>query len=108
MEKVIRGGQVAVLYSRGFGAGWYSWNTSQPWMMFHPRLVEAVELKASETEISEIANAIARELGDETPYTGGADGLTIQWIEQGTQFKVVEYDGAESIEILGQSTYEVA
>ena len=26
MEKVIRNGQVAVLYSPGFGAGWYSWN----------------------------------------------------------------------------------
>jgi hypothetical protein len=29
MEKVIRDGKVAVLYSPGYGAGWYSWNRDQ-------------------------------------------------------------------------------
>ena len=26
MEKVIRDGKVAVLYSPGYGAGWFSWH----------------------------------------------------------------------------------
>ena len=26
MKKVIENGQVAVIYSPGFGAGWYTWN----------------------------------------------------------------------------------
>ena len=42
MEKVIRNGQVAVLYSAGFGAGWYSWNDKKE-LLFHPKLVEMVE-----------------------------------------------------------------
>lgn len=43
MEKVIRDGNVAILYSPGFGAGWYTWNTSYPEIIFHPKLVEMVE-----------------------------------------------------------------
>ena len=30
MNKVIRDGKVAVLYSPGYGAGWYSWNWNHP------------------------------------------------------------------------------
>lgn len=26
MDKVIKDGKVAVLYSPGFGAGWFTWN----------------------------------------------------------------------------------
>ena len=29
MEKLVREGRVAVMYSPGFGAGWYSWNHIQ-------------------------------------------------------------------------------
>jgi hypothetical protein len=30
-------------------------------------------------------------------YFGGSDNLTIQWIPVGTEFRINEYDGAESI-----------
>lgn len=43
LQKVIRDSKVAVLYSPGFGAGWYSWNTKHPQLLFHPKLVEMVE-----------------------------------------------------------------
>lgn len=31
-------------------------------------------------------------------YLGGVDDLTVKWIKQGTQFRVTEYDGSESLE----------
>ena len=44
VNKVIRGGKVAVLYSPGYGAGWSTWGSEhKEILLFHPRLVEAVE-----------------------------------------------------------------
>lgn len=52
MEKVIRDGHVAVLYSPGYGAGWFTWNENHKELLFHPKLVEMVEQKRS-SEINE-------------------------------------------------------
>ena len=43
MKKIIKNGKVAVLYSPGFGAGWFSWNTEYKELLFHPKIVEMVE-----------------------------------------------------------------
>ena len=50
MEKVIENGQVAVIYSPGFGAGWYTWNQSRfpelndgTALLFDPILVDLVK-----------------------------------------------------------------
>lgn len=31
------------------------------------------------------------------------DGLSIEWLDVGTQFEIHEYDGSETVEILGAS-----
>jgi hypothetical protein len=36
-----------------------------------------------------------KELGIEGFYTGGIDGLEIEWVPVGTKFVIDEYDGAE-------------
>ena len=102
MQKVIRDGKVAVLYSPGYGAGWYTWSVPIEGL-FHPELVEAVERKASSTEIKEIAERL---FGDN--YYGGADQLRIAWIPIGTQFRIEEYDGNESIYIQSDYTFITA
>lgn len=93
MEKVIRDGNVAVLVSHGYGAGWYSWNSQYQELLFHPKLVEMVEQKRHE----EITDDWVNEYLGIDIYTGGADGLTIYWLPVGTAFTIDEYDGAESI-----------
>ena len=30
-------------------------------------------------------------------YPGGADGLRIEWLQEGTRFRIDEYDGSENI-----------
>jgi len=94
MEKVIRNGEVAVLISQGFGAGWYSWNTEYPELLFNPKLVEMVEQNRQE-DIDE--DWVKENLGIEDIYCGGACDLVIRWITVGTAFKITEYDGAEGI-----------
>jgi|SRR5665213_790614 len=94
MEKVIRDGKVAVLYSPGFGAGWFTWNTGNPQCIFHPSIVALVENDEKEKITDELIQEI---LGCEYFYSGGAEDLKIEWVKVGTAFKIDEYDGYESI-----------
>jgi hypothetical protein len=91
MNKVVRDGNVAVLISRGFGAGWYTWNLETPECLTSPEIVALVEAKATDREIEEKA----RELWPDG-YWGGADGLQIVWVPEGTEVILDEYDGSES------------
>jgi hypothetical protein len=91
MERVVRDGYVAVLYSPGYGAGWYSWH-GIPELIFDPVVVEMVGNQASE----EIIIKYCKERWPDS-YFSGAEGLTISWIREGEQFVIEEYDGAESI-----------
>lgn len=96
MEKGIRDGKVAVVYSEGYGAGWSTQNTELEELAFHPKIVEMV-LNGRQSEINE--DWLAENLGEEYAdvYCGGAGDLTIEWVPVGTKFLITEYDGAESI-----------
>jgi hypothetical protein len=92
MNKLVRDGQVAVLYSPGFGAGWFSWNTSRPEILFDPAIVELVEAE----KWDELRAFLVLKYPD--IYNGGMHDLEIEWVPEGDQFVVREYDGNESIE----------
>ncbi len=101
MEKVIRDGAVAVLYSPGYGAGWHTWGAPVE-AVFDPEMVEAV-LAGDHKLAEEIAK---RKYPD--AYTGGVKGLAVEWIREGMPFRIKEYDGNESIECLGDIDFIVA
>lgn len=96
MDKVIEDGKVAVLYSPGFGAGWYSWNTSTPECLFDPEIVQMVREVTNPKFIVELANKKWNR-GDDYFYPGGADQLLIDWVPEGTRFFIEEYDGSECV-----------
>lgn len=92
MEKVIRDGMVAVLYSPGFGAGWSTWAVDKEIAercLFDPLVVAWVEGGKQ--------GPVPVEHYGEYFYSGGASDLQIAWIQEGTLFRVEEYDGSESI-----------
>lgn len=93
MDKVIRNGKVAILYSPGYGAGWFSWNTEYKELLFHPKLVEMVE-NGKRDELTD--EWIKENLGIDI-YAGGSRDLEIGWLPEGTGFRIDEYDGSESI-----------
>ena len=84
-----RDGKTAVLVSPGFGAGFSTWN--KPEMAVDFDLVEAF-LKEDMVRFHYI---IEEKYGE--AYTGGVNDLEVQWITEGTQFMIEEYDGNESI-----------
>jgi hypothetical protein len=97
MDKVIRDGKVAVLVSRGYGAGWSTWTDEVETYLFHPKLVQMVE-ERRHSEITE--EWMEKELGLDVSYTGGIDGLEIEWVPIGTKFVIDEYDGAELLKTI--------
>lgn len=103
MLKVERDGKVAVLYSPGYGAGWHSWGAPDA-AVFHPRIVELVEADRRD----EITDELCNELFGEDFYTGGAKKLEIEWLRVGCQFEIEEYDGNESIHVIGHHVYLTA
>jgi hypothetical protein len=94
MDKVIRDDKVAVIYSPGFGAGWSSWNTVYPNIIFDPRVVAWIENGKNVAEKPDLEAYL------EETYPEGYFSLhktEIAWIPVGTMFRIHEYDGSESI-----------
>lgn len=93
IEKVIRNGKVAVLYSPGFGAGWYSRHGNKA-LLFHPTLVELVEQDRRDEITNELLESIT---GEESVGLLGVRQLQIEWLNKGQRFGIDDYDGAECI-----------
>ena len=90
MQKLIRDGQVAVLVSPGYGAGWYSWHSNEQ-LLFDPSIVQWIE----EDDREKIQAYLELRYPDET--TIGLEDLVVEWVPVGARFRIEEYDGAESL-----------
>ncbi len=85
-------GEVAVLYSPGYGAGWYSWNREYPGILFDKDLVQLI----LDNNLDKF-RSLAKEKYP-TIYVSDSETYEIEWMEPGTLFNIEEYDGSESIE----------
>ena len=101
MNKLVRDGKVAVLYSPGYGAGWYSWHQFEE-LLYDPSIVLWLESE----EPDKIQNYLTLKYPGE--YFGGLQDLSVQWIDQGAEFRITEYDGAESIELKAKTKWLIA
>ena len=96
MEKVIKGGQVAVIISCEYGSGWYSWHGIER-LLYDPKIVEVLEDEtippfAAWELIKSYVNGLYPE-----EIISGEDRLAVVWIPIGAKFRIGEYDGKESI-----------
>lgn len=100
MKKEIKDGKVAVLYSPGFGAGWYTWH-GEAALVFDPSVVYMVEqmneCRDKEDRENWVANIVDYCEEKYDVYTGGAEDLVVEWLDEGTEFMIDEYDGNESL-----------
>jgi hypothetical protein len=94
-------GQIAVLYSPCFGAGWFSWNTEIPECLYDAEVARAVQC-GDHAKAYQIAES-------KWPrgYWGGACDLRIEWMAPGTAFRIDEYDGRESIVYADHEEWQV-
>lgn len=98
MKKKLKGGKICVIYSPGYGAGWYSWHGITA-LLFDPTVVEMIERDAEATEIVEYCTTA---YGDECYLA--ADDLAVAYVDTDDSFYIDEYDGAESVVL--KSTFE--
>jgi hypothetical protein len=103
IERLEKDGLVAVVYSPGFGAGWSTWNSEQGELLALDKDIAQAVMDGDLKRAAEIAKQKAPDT-----YLGGADDLTIRWIPKGTAFHINEYDGNESVEIIGEISYYIA
>ena len=95
MTKCIRDGLVAVLYSPGYGAGWSTWNDDKyrEFLLHDEKLVDLVETN----QHSKIKDYVESVYPDEYVCVLGAKKLRVEWVSPGTQFRISDYDGSESM-----------
>jgi hypothetical protein len=109
-DRYIRDGQVAVLIGPGFGAGWSTWSCDEygDAVLFDPWIVDI--LLSDQYDQKDKLERITAHCAVKYPgmYLGGAGDLTVEWIPQGTLFRVTEYDGSETIELKEADDWIVA
>ena len=107
--RVVRDGQVAVLFSPGFGAGWSTWSGDYgDEILFDPWIVDV--LISNEYTKDDKTQRILAHCAVKYPglYTGGVEQLTVEWMPQGTAFRITDYDGNESIEYRDMTDWTIA
>ena len=94
-------GEVGVLISDGYGAGWSTWAPADhEFMLFDRGLVDLAlieERKGSST--GETFNRVEQYMVEQNKdcYLGGWEGIYVIWMKPGTKFIVEEHDGAETL-----------
>lgn len=94
-EKYVVEGDVAILYSPGYGAGWSTWGDKE--LAYDKDLVGAY-MQGGVDKLAEVT--LKKYPGT---YLGGISDIEVEWVAQGTRFRINEYDGSESVELLGSS-----
>lgn len=89
-------GDIAVLVSPKFGAGWYSWNPNYPECLFNPAIVKLV-LEGNRQAAGALAEMTYTSRGNGYFCKIGALDLVVHWVRPGTVFRIDEYDGRETL-----------
>lgn len=92
---------VPIIYTCGYGAGWSTWNDE-----IDPcdrELASVIDSDASLEEVIELASKKYPEA-----FVDGLKNAVVRWVEPGTQFKIVEYDGWENITFAKDQVWKVA
>ena len=95
-----------VLISPGYGAGWSTWEC--PEMAFDERLIRAFECGISEEDMKALCVECGYMPLGNPPFMGGFEDLEVVEVPSGTVFRIHEYDGFESIEIMDMDDWYVA
>ncbi len=101
MEKVRKDGKVAVLYSPNYGPGWYTYDYQSRDMVFDKEIIETI----LDGDFEKADKLGLEKYPDENR---GLVHLRVYWIEEGAQFEIEEFDGSESIHVIGSREYFVA
>lgn len=99
MEKYVNEkGEIGVIISGGYGAGWSTWNSEHSEFLLMDKTL--VSMKMDKFTDDDVLAYLNKVLGGEAPYLGGWRDAKVVFLKKGTVFNVNEYDGNETIETL--------
>ena len=88
-------GEIAVLVSPGWGAGWSTWE--RPELAYDKFVVELfLEYQEGKVSEEEVEKKLEKRY-NKSIYMGGWSDLVIEWMPRGEPFQIIEYDGSEYI-----------
>lgn len=93
--------KVGIIISSGFGAGFSTWNESE--MCLDQELAKMI---FNNVEYATLKEYCERKYPD--AYLGGLADCRVEWVDEGTLFKVNEHHGSESLELGGNDEWLVA
>ena len=106
-------GEIGILYSPGYGAGWSTWGTDE--MAYDKRVIDiflkyAINSSGRLTLIGVTGSDVARfseEVRKLYPdeYLGGAKNLVLGFVPPNVPFEIDEYDGSESLCIINTENF---
>lgn len=104
-DRIVRDGREAcVLVSPGFGAGFVTWcDGVSP---FEPKIVALVLAGQQHLLAAADPQQVAEMLGAEHVCLLGVWNLEIAYVPLGTQFRIDEYDGSESLIFVSDLPYQ--
>ena len=89
-------GNVGVIVSPGYGAGWSTWNSEYEEFLTMDK--ELVSLRLSGGSAAQAEDRFKAVFGKNAYiYTGGWGDAEVEWLSPGTVFRINEYDGHESL-----------
>lgn len=98
---------VKILFSPGYGSGWYSWSTQCPELLRDERVIQWVEDGEDPDERAELVSYLETKYPE--MYIGSnLDQLEIALLPKGTLFRIKEYDGYERLELRDKVDWHIA
>lgn len=101
MKKVIKQGFTYILVSKGYGAGWSTWNSEHPNCLFDPKVVQLVlDRNNGGIEEQEFTALVEHHCAEEygaSFYSGAAKDLEVELVTVGQRFYIDAYDGNETV-----------
>lgn len=107
MKKLIINGKVAVIHSRDYGVGWSTCYTRcwREFLTMDQELAFAVLTR----DLKSVTERFREVMGEDS-YLGllSIDDLKLKWIDEGSTFEVTDYDGLETVHVIGERDYLIA
>jgi hypothetical protein len=107
LEKVIKDGKVAILFSPGLGSGWWTWNKDHDQLIYEPAVVKWV-LGGKPVALRGALELMLTEKYEYVYIGSNLSDLEVTWLPLGTPFKITEYDGNESLAFHSDEDWHVA
>lgn len=89
-------GEIKVLVSPGYGAGWSTWNSDSINLAVDKRIVDFFELHGKNIKRQQLVDFL-ESIGYEDVYVGGWWDIVIKTVKPNDRFIINEYDGSESL-----------